>query len=112
MMNGILQEAAKSFWRELGQQAVKQFVGALMAEGVKASIEVLKHERLERQKRRLNKEFKAEDDSQTVKVAAPAPAKEPAPADEVRADDPPTAPPVEDAPRPPDQPVVFVFDLP
>jgi hypothetical protein len=107
-MYNIMEQAAKSFWKELGQQAVKQFVGALMNEGVKASVELLKHERLERQKRRLNKEFKAEDeDSKVVPAVEPAPA----PAEEVRADDPPDKPGEDkpDAPRPPDQPVVFVF---
>ena len=109
-MNKIMEEAAKSFWRELGQQAIKQFVGALMTEGVKAGLEVFKHERLERQKRRLSKEFKAEDAgeaaSATVQAPSPAPS---APAEEVRADDPPN----DEAPKPPRspvEPVVFVFD--
>jgi hypothetical protein len=108
-----MEEAAKSFWRELGQQAIKQFVGALMTEGVKAGLEVFKHERIERQKRRLSKEFEAEDASegQRAKVWARCPAPTSS-AEEARADDPPNdaGDGLPKTPQPPVEPVVFVFD--
>jgi hypothetical protein len=103
MIDKLLEKAGKSFWRELGEEAVKKLVAAVAAESVRASVELWKHERMERLKRRLKKEFDGEDAEEKAKEEA---SKQEASA-EVEGPEVGDKPPKDEGPA---EPVVFVFE--
>lgn len=59
MISELVKQAGKTLWQEIGEDALKKGVGTVVAEGIKAVIDVIKQRKLKEQEFELKQKHKA-----------------------------------------------------
>jgi len=68
MISELVKQAGKTLWQEIGEDALKKGVGTVIAEGIKAVIDVIKQRKLKEQEFELTQKHKTAEAAMAVEA--------------------------------------------